>query len=289
VTARAGKALDLTSVATVHAVARRAGLWQSKGLGQHFLVDREVLDFIVAALAPHPGTDVLEVGCGIGTLTGELAARAARVVALDVDPACVAATRMTQRERANVEVVQADARRVAPRLLGLTASWIAAGNLPYRLTGAILSALFERADAPARGVFLVQREVAARLTAEAGGWSLATVALRSLASIERLRDVPPHAFEPPPAVHSSVIRMRPLAQLDLRARAAVIRLARPVFQQRRKTLRHGVANALRGDDVAALRALADASIDSGRRPGTLSLDEWDRLARAVSRLSAAPG
>ena len=286
---RTRKPLDLTSAATVHAVARRAGLWQSKRLGQHFLVDREVLDGIVDALDLDGTHDVLEVGCGIGTLTGELASRARRVIAIDVDPACVAATRMTQSDHANVDVVQLDARRAEPRSLGLTRPWIAAGNLPYRLTGAILSALFERADAPARGVFLVQREVAIRICAETGGWSLATVALRSLAMVERLRDVPPHAFEPPPAVHSSVIRMRPLTDVDMASRAAVIRLARPVFQQRRKTLRHGVANALRGDDAAALRALEDAGIAFGRRPGTLSLDEWDRLARAVSRVSAESG
>ena len=142
------------------------------------------------------GKKVLEIGCGIGTLTGALAARAGRVVAIDVDPRCVAAAQITQRFRDNVTVVQGDALLVEPAGLGLGQPWLAAGNLPYQLTGPILSRLFELPAPPAAGVFLVQREVAARLSAQDGEWSLATVALRSIAEVERLRDVPPASFEP---------------------------------------------------------------------------------------------
>jgi 16S rRNA (adenine1518-N6/adenine1519-N6)-dimethyltransferase len=268
----------------VRAVARRVGILPSRRLGQHFLVDRGVLESLVAALAPAQEEVVIEIGCGIGTLTGELAAHAHRVIALDLDPACVEATRLTQRGRDNVEVVEADARSLVPRSLGVEGAWAAAGNLPYRLTGAILSRVFERDDPPRVAAFLVQREVAARLAAGSGSWSLATVAIRSLAGVERVRDVPPGAFEPPPAVHSSVIRMHPRRDLDLVSRAAVLRLARLVFQQRRKTLRHGLAHALGGDAVAAAGLLQRVSIDATRRPGTLALDEWDRLARAVAEL-----
>ena len=276
--------LDLTNPATVRAVARRAGLRQSRRLGQHFLVDRDALDAIVDAVAPGAGDAVLEIGCGIGTLTGALATRAGRVVAIDVDARCVAAAGITQRHRDNVTVLRADALEVEPAALGLPQRWLAAGNLPYQLTGPILSRLFELPTPPAAGVFLVQREVAARLSAVDGEWSLATVALRSIAEVERLRDVPPASFEPPPAVHSSVIRLRPRRDLTDAERAAVIALAGPVFQQRRKTLRHGVAHALGGDLDAAGAALTEAGIDAGRRPGTLDLDEWRRLARAVADL-----
>lgn len=276
--------LDLTNPATVRAVARRAGLRPSRRLGQHFLVDRDVLDAIVDALAPGPADAVLEIGCGIGTLTGALAGRAGRVVAIDVDPRCVDAARITQRHRGNVTVLQADALTVDPQEVGLPQPWLAAGNLPYQLTGPILSRLFEHPAPPAAGVFLVQREVAARLSAGDGEWSLATVALRSIAEVERVRDVPPAAFEPPPSVHSSVIRLRPRRDLTPAERDAVIGIAGPVFQQRRKTLRHGVANALGGDLTAAGAVLDGAGIDAGRRPGTLDLDEWRRLARAVAQV-----
>ncbi|MBV9099749.1 MAG: ribosomal RNA small subunit methyltransferase A [Candidatus Dormibacteraeota bacterium] len=281
--------LDLTRPATVRAVARRAGLRVSRRLGQHFLVDQDALESIVRALQPSGRDTVVEIGCGVGTLTGALAALAGSVIALDVDPACVRATQMTQRRRSNVHVVRADARQLDPAEFGINSAWLAAGNLPYRITGRLLGHLLELPSPPERAAFLVQREVAARLAATAGDWSLATLAVRSLATVERVRDVPPAAFVPPPAVHSAVILVCPGAALDRQERARLIHLARPVFQQRRKTIRHGLTHALEGDAAAASRALDDAAIEPGRRPGTLDLDEWQRLAGAVSRMTAAKG
>lgn len=281
---RARRPLDLTRPETVRAVMRRAGMHASKRLGQHFLVDRAILETIVDALAPSAGATVIEIGCGVGTLTAELATVAARVVALDVDPACVRAAQITLRTRENVDVVRADARHLEPAQLGAGDLWFATGNLPYHLTGVLLNRLFELASPPRTGVFLVQREVAARLMAAPGDWSAATVALRSLADIERLRDVPPDAFLPPPAVHSSVVRLTPSRSLEPAERATTLDLARRVFQQRRKTIRHGLTHALDGDGAGASAALDDAGVDAGRRPGTLGLNEWAGLARAVARV-----
>lgn len=265
-------------------MGRRVGLRRDTSLGQHFLIDREVLEAIVDALDPDPTSEVLEIGCGLGTLTGALAARARRVVAIDIDPACVAGTEITQHANANVTVLEADARTVDPAALGFTRGWLATGNLPYQLTGLVLMRLVECDEPPARAVVLVQREVAARLAAAPGDWSLATVAMRSLAEVERVRDVPPSAFDPPPAVHSSIIRIVPSPKADPAVRAAMLALAKPLFQSRRKTLRNGVSRALGGDLVGAGVALADAGIDPGRRPGTLRLDEWELLARAVAEV-----
>jgi 16S rRNA (adenine1518-N6/adenine1519-N6)-dimethyltransferase len=281
---RARRPLDLTDPRTLTAVARRVGLRRDTSLGQHFLVDRDVLDAIVDALDPGPDSEVLEIGCGLGTLTGALAARARRVVAIDIDPACVAGTEITQRANANVTVLEADARVVDPAALGFTTGWLATGNLPYQLTGLVLMRLVEADVPPARAVVLVQREVAARLAAGPGDWSLATVAMRSLADIERIRDVPPSAFDPPPAVHSSIIRIVPAPRPDPAVRASMLALAKPLFQSRRKTLRNGVSRALGGDLTGAGVALAGAGIDPGRRPGTLRLDEWELLARAVAEV-----
>jgi 16S rRNA (adenine1518-N6/adenine1519-N6)-dimethyltransferase len=282
--ARTRAPLDLTDPRTVTAVARRVGLRRDTSLGQHFLIDREVLDAIVDALDPGPQSEVLEIGCGLGTLTGALAVRAGRVVAIDIDPACVAGTEITQRANANVTVLEADARFVDPVALGFTPGWLATGNLPYQLTGLVLTRLLEALDPPARAVVLVQREVAARLAAEPGDWSLATVAVRSHAQVERLLDVPPHAFDPPPAVHSSILRLVPVTLMDASTRTQVLALAKPLFQSRRKTLRNGLARALGNDLAAASAVLGAAGIDSGRRPGTLALDEWELLARTVAEM-----
>src|SRR5207253_9090584 len=182
-------------------------------------------------------------------------------------------TSITQRGHGNVTVIRADARHLDPSELDMGAGWVLTGNLPYQLTGVLLTRFFELATPPSVAVFLVQREVAARLCAAAGEWSLATVAVRSLAEVEYLRTVPPGAFDPQPKVHSALLRMRPAPALDAEDRAAVLALARPVFQARRKTLRHGVAKALDGDVTLAGNALSAAGVDPQRRPGTLQLDE----------------
>jgi 16S rRNA (adenine1518-N6/adenine1519-N6)-dimethyltransferase len=280
--------LDLCDPRTLRAVAQRVGLVARHRLGQNFLIDRDVLEDIVAALAPEADADVFEIGPGVGTLTGELAARARRVVAVDLDERCVAATRITQRQQRNVEVRQGDALRVEPASLGLGEGWIAAGNIPYSITTPLLTRLFELAVPPRRAVFLIQREVAARLAAEPGGWSLATVAVRSVASVERLRDVSPASFDPPPAVHSSVIRLYPSTSFDSEVRAVVLDIARATFQMRRKTLRHGITHAAGGDEARGMAWLGAAAVDPARRPGTLSLEEWQRIALAARTLGVQP-
>jgi 16S rRNA (adenine1518-N6/adenine1519-N6)-dimethyltransferase len=276
---------DLCDPRTLHAVARRVGLVASRRMGQNFLVDRQVLDDIVAALDPGPDDDVFEIGPGIGTLTGELSRRARRVVAVDVDDRCVAATRTTQRDRTNVTVVEGDALRVEPSALGMGERWLAAGNIPYSITTPLLTRLFEMELPPQRGVFLVQREVAARLAAGPGAWSLATVAVRSVATVERLRDVAPASFDPAPAVYSSLVRLHPARVLDQAERQAALDVARLAFQMRRKTLRHGITHAAGGDERIGMAWLAEAAIDPGRRPGTLSVEEWHRIAVAARTLA----
>lgn len=274
--------LDLTNPGTVRAVARRAGLQLKHRLGQNFLVDRAALDGIVAALDPQPDDEVLEIGPGIGTLTVELAQRAARVVAVELDEACVRACAITLRAHPNAQVVHQDALRTDPVQLGLRDGYLAAGNIPYNITAPLITHLLELPTPPRRAVLLVQREVAARLSAPPGGWGLLTVAVRSLATVERIADVPPSSFEPPPAVHSSVIRLTPAAQLSAADRRAVLDLARGAFQMRRKTLRHGLARALGGEEPAAMAVLQEAGVDPRRRPETLDLDEWRALAHAAA-------
>jgi len=277
--------LDLTDPDTVRAVARRAGLSLKHRLGQNFLVDRTALMCIVDALELNADDEVFEIGPGIGTLTVELAARARRVVGCELDEAAVRATAITLRDHPNAQVLHQDALRADPVALGFGDGWLAAGNIPYSITAPLITRLLEMPAPPRRAVLLVQREVAARLAAPSGaGWGLFTVAVRSLATVERLGDVPPSSFEPPPAVHSSILRLTPTALLDATERAAVLDLARGAFQMRRKTLRHGLARALGGDEPAAMAVLSAAAVDPGRRPETLDLDEWRALARAAAAL-----
>ena len=281
-------ALDLTNPGTVRAVARRAGLSLKHRLGQNFLVDRGALEQIVDALDPALDDEVFEIGPGIGTLTVELAQRAARVVAVELDEACLRACAITLRGHPNASAVHLDALRADPLELGLRPGYLAAGNIPYSITAPLITRLLELPAPPRRAVLLVQREVAARLAAPPGSWGLLTVAVRSLAGVERVVDVPSSSFEPPPAVHSSVVRITPAPSLDPAERTAVLDLARGAFQLRRKTLRHGITRALSGDEPRAMAVLDTAGVDPRRRPETLDLDEWRALARAAAAGAAPP-
>lgn len=273
--------LDLCDPTTARLVARRAGVRLRRRLGQHLLTDRTVLERLLEALAPEPGDEVWEIGAGIGTLTAALAPRVRRVVAVELDPACIRALEVTLRGVNHVEVVCADALDVNAEAVGLSSGYLATGNLPYQITGALLRHLLEGPCLPRRVVVLVQREVAERLSAPSGDWSLATLAVRTVAAVERLGDIAPSSFTPAPRVHSSILRLHPHSVLGEEERRAVLALGRAAFQLRRKVLRHGITRAV-GDEGLGLAALAEAGIDPRRRPGTLEVDEWRALAKAAT-------
>ncbi len=274
---RRRSSLDLTRPQTVRAVARRFGVRAQAALGQHFLVDPAARDRIVAAVGAGPGTVVLEVGPGLGTLTQALLGAGAAVVAVEIDPACVAALRLTLHRRPGVRVVLADILRCDPAGLGLGPAYRVCGSLPYSLTGVLLPRLLAADPPPERIAVVVQREVARRLAAPAGRWSLATLAVRLLGTVRWEGDLPPEAFWPRPDVHSSLVVLEPRPAAPAAERARALGLARLAFQGRRKQLAVGLAPALALTPGAVRAWLAGLGIEPTRRPGTLTLEEWLRL------------
>ncbi|MGA9774923.1 MAG: 16S rRNA (adenine(1518)-N(6)/adenine(1519)-N(6))-dimethyltransferase RsmA [Candidatus Dormiibacterota bacterium] len=269
--------LLLCRVETARAVARRFGLSPDRSRSQSFLVDQVVRDAIVASLPPQPRT-VLEIGCGLGALTQGLLQAGRQVVGVEVDDRAVAALGLLRARYPGLRVVAADALQVGARELGLSGPFVAVGNLPYGLTGALIPHVLGFEPPPVTCLFLVQREVAARLAAPPGGWSLSTLAVRLAAVVERRLEVGPESFWPVPKVQSTLLELRPSPVGDQALRAGLLALARPIFQQRRKQLRHGLAGALHVDPGAADELLRSVGIDPTRRPGTLELEEWLRLA-----------
>jgi 16S rRNA (adenine1518-N6/adenine1519-N6)-dimethyltransferase len=265
--------LDLCREETARAIARRFQVSPQRGLGQNFLVDSEVRDSIVAALPSDPGR-VVEIGCGLGALTQGLLRTGHLVTGIEIDPGCVAALGLLRADYPQFEVVPADALRVGPTDLGLTGHFTVVGNLPYQITGAILPRLMEWVPRPRSCHFLVQREVARRLAATAGDWSVATLGLRAVADVEVRFDIGPESFWPSPKVHSSLVSISPRQVLDPGLQGQLMALARPMFQQRRKQLHHGLANALGISPPEAASILRSLGIDPQRRPGTLDLSEW---------------
>ena len=259
------------------------GLKARKSLGQHWLTDPELRDRVVAAAGIEPGDEVLEIGAGPGTLTGELVRLGRRVVAVELD------ARMLPRLRAaapGAEIVHGDVMRIDPAVLFPRGGEIVVGNIPYYLTGALVPHLLGREPRPKRLSLVVQREVARRWCG-LDGWSLATVAVQTFTEPRLAFELPPEAFEPPPKVTSA------LAVLEVRERPAVrvpdldafFRFVEAVFQFRRKQLRPALARVASLTGEAAGERLAGIGIDPSRRAETLSLREWENTFGAFRGLS----
>src|SRR5687767_1546103 len=187
-----------------------------KSLGQHFLTDPRILERIADALALSSDETVVEIGPGRGSLTEALRVRAKRVVAIEYDRALADMLR-ERYEDMNVEIIQSD---VLETNLGAIAGgpYALAGNVPYYITTPILFHALQPPRAT-RAVYLVQREVADRMSAKPGSkaYGALSVNLQALATAETLFHVPAGAFRPPPKVESAVVRVVPRADPAVRA------------------------------------------------------------------------
>ena len=257
-----------------------------KRYGQHFLEAAWVGKLIDALGAER--TDVfLEIGPGRGALTKPLAERVARVIAVEIDRDLAAA--LPPRVGANVRIIQGDFLDLdlAP-VLGAEAGPVrVVGNLPYNVSSPIL---FRLLDAAASGVgipdatLMLQKEVADRLIARPGTSEYGALAIQValLARVERLLALPPGAFRPPPKVHSAVVRLtfhQPF--VDIGDRDVFEAIVRGVFLQRRKTMLNALKPVAHALSRSPETLLARAQIDPGRRPETLTVDDFARLSQAV--------
>jgi 16S rRNA (adenine1518-N6/adenine1519-N6)-dimethyltransferase len=242
-------------------------------LGQHFLVRRSILERIAEDACPRGEPLVIEIGPGKGALTEYLMTRAERVVAIETDHLLVDHLTARFRDSGNLTVVHAD---VLATDLAQWGAAVVAGNLPYYITSPILERVLALGETLRCAVFLVQKEVAARLTALPGTRQYGFLTVRTLlaATPELLFPVPPSAFSPPPKVDSAVVRLTPHAPLVGDVQPFLSFVGR-CFRQKRKTIR----NNLTGLYDRSL--LAEVSVTS-QRAEQLSLDEFAELYRRLS-------
>jgi 16S rRNA (adenine1518-N6/adenine1519-N6)-dimethyltransferase len=253
-----------------------------KSLGQHFLSDRRILERIADALAPGSEDTVVEIGAGHGTLTDILRERARTVVAIEYDRALARLLR-EKYANANVTVVEADVLSVD---LHATAGgpFLLAGNVPYYITTPILFQALQRPRA-LRSVFLVQREVAERMTAPPGGktYGALSVNIQALARAELVLRVPPGAFRPPPKVDSAVVRVVPRADPVVQAdeEKPFSEFVQAAFGQRRKQMRRVLRGIASLDAEGAEQVLSRLEIDPTLRPETLTPEQLAAVFRAT--------
>ncbi len=275
---------------------RHAASGKTRALGQHFLRDDAVAERIINELRPTIHDLVIEIGPGLGALTGRLARSAGRLLALELDEVMAAALIERFADAPHVEVLVADARSfnytelsaLKPDPAGRV---LVVGNLPYSVGKPILQALVEAGPVVDEMALMLQKEVAERVAAGPGGKTYGSLSVLTQLSCEvRLAfTVPPGAFRPPPQVDSAVIHLRvrraPPVPVDDQARLRAVVLA--AFGQRRKSLANALASGL-GLRAERARAMCEAAgIDPGRRAETLSLAEFARLAQ--SRDPSHPG
>jgi 16S rRNA (adenine1518-N6/adenine1519-N6)-dimethyltransferase len=264
-------------------------------LGQNFLDDPQAVERIASSLGDLTGRTVVEIGPGRGAITGALAARAAHVLAIELDHELAAflRTEFPPEPSARVTVLEQDA---------LTFDFVAAseaaqqklpvaGNLPYGITSPILLKLAASHAALDRAVLMVQREVADRVTARPGSrdYGLLSITMQMYGPAEKLFTLPPSSFSPPPDVHSTVFRWRFAPRFEELGveETSFLRFVRQCFAQKRKTL----ANNLRSAGIpspAVTAALNQAAIDPTARAEALTIETFAALCHCLKVKGATP-
>jgi 16S rRNA (adenine1518-N6/adenine1519-N6)-dimethyltransferase len=268
------------------AALKRHGLVTKKRLGQHFLIDDNIVGRILSLAALSGDETVLEVGPGIGTLTVALCEHAGSIVAVERDADLLPVLAETTAACPRLQVVRADAVTVEPAVLaaafGPPTALVA--NLPYGVAATVVLRFFEELPTLQTATVMVQAEVASRMSANPGSkdFGAYSVKLRLFARPEGRFAVPRTCFMPPPRVDSAVLRLvrRPLAE-DPALLEAAARAADAAFAQRRKTIRNSLKSTL-GVDASLLEAmLAQAGIDGGSRAEELPVDRFIALGEAL--------
>lgn len=243
--------------------------------GQHFLIDEDVLQEIVATADIQPSDHIVEIGPGIGILTRELLKHAAHVTAIEIDLSLIPLLRIfTGIGNPKLEIVTGNALQIPMP----TTPYKVVANIPYHITAPLLThLLLESSVRPTSMTMLIQREVAENICSPESD-SLLTILVRLYGKPLFVRRVSKEAFLPPPKVESAVLHIDcfPQPLTDKPTTERMLKLAKLAFSKRRKMLSNTIGEMPRGAD-----AMQAAGIDAKRRPQTLTIDEWIVLDTAL--------
>ena len=273
--------------AAVRALLARRSLHANKDLGQNFLVDAGVAEEIVDLAGVDASCAVMEIGAGLGALTAVLARRARCVCAYEVDAGLARALREEGDLPATVELIHGDALRadLGADLERMGRPVRVVSNLPYSVSSRLLRRLLDLREHLEGWLVMVQREMALRVSAGPGSRDYGSLAVlhHLSARVERLRDVPPHAFFPEPQVTSSLLRIVPRSDTPLTPGELpeVERVVRAAFSTRRKTLVNSLRTTGWGDREALEERCARLGVDPRARSETLPPDFFLALSRSL--------
>ena len=265
---------------------RPAGVIPRKRFGQHFLADRACIDAIVQAIAPRPDDNLVEIGPGTGVLTAPLVAQTGHLTVIEIDRDL--GPRLAAQYGDALTLVQQDVLQVD--FSGFGQNLRIVGNLPYNISSPLLLHLIAVADRVRDQHFMLQKEVVDRIVAGPGSdMGRLTVFLQNHYQVAKLFDVPPEAFDPPPKVDSSVVRMVPLPRPHTTAIAQLEAALAAAYAQRRKMLRRTLGGWLAQQHPAfdlEKAAASDARLvpltDLSQRPEQIPVTAWYALADALA-------
>jgi len=272
---------------------RRFDLKVRKRLGQHFLIDGEVLKLITSAAELAPTDIILEIGPGLGILTKELARQTGWVIAVELDNKLANILKQTLTSFDNVTIANKDILRIDPATLlrepktkfaPATSPYKVVANLPYYITSPVLRHFLEASVKPEMMIVMVQKEVAEAIVAEPGQRSVLSISVQFYGKPRIVSYVPAQSFYPAPEVDSAILR------IDLYSQPAVavadekgfFELVRAGFTASRKQIVNSLVQGSGLPKTEVLALLGRADIVPQRRAETLTLEEWAHLWRAFS-------
>ncbi|MGN0642239.1 MAG: 16S rRNA (adenine(1518)-N(6)/adenine(1519)-N(6))-dimethyltransferase RsmA [Huintestinicola sp.] len=281
---------NLTNINVIKDIFARHGFTFSKALGQNFLVNPSVCPKIAEMGNAGKGWGVIEIGTGVGVLTHELALRADKVVAIEIDDRLIPILKETLSEHDNVTVINADVMKtdlkavISEHMAGLNVAVCA--NLPYYITSPIIMYLLE-SRLPIKSVtVMVQKEAGTRLCAKMGSreCGAVTAAVNYYAEPKLLFNVSRGSFMPPPNVDSCVIRLdiREEPPVEVEDEQFFFKVVRGGFSQRRKNLANSLSSALSLDKQQVTDAIRRAGLSESVRPEQLELSQFADVAREIS-------
>lgn len=269
--------MDLTSPTIIKKILAAHKAKPSKGLGQNFLINKNILEKIIKSAEIKPDDVILEVGPGIGTLTQELAKRADKVLAVEKDGAMIKILEKTLAGFNNIEVIQGDILRSE---LQLPEKYKLVANIPYYLTSPLIRKFLENPPAgnqPQEIILMLQKEVAQRICSNPPDMSLLAVSVQFYAEAKIVANVSKNCFWPSPKIDSAIIKIIPKKQkLDV-SPDLFFKIVKAGFVQPRKQLASNLSRTLKLDKKLADLWLLRNDIQPNQRAETLSISDWISL------------
>lgn len=265
-----------------------SGVKAKKSLGQNFLKSTEVRDKIISSAELGKEDVVIEVGPGLGVLSGEIAKGAGKLLAVELDDRLIQKLNITLKQYDNVRIIHQDILEVdLPALLREenVSSYKVVANLPYYITSAVVRYFLEAEVRPQNMVIMVQKEVAESITAQPGKMSILSVSVQVYGEAEIVTIVPPEAFTPAPSIDSAVVRIKTHEKPHVEREKEVLffKVVKAGFCMPRKQLANTLSKGLNKPKEKITQILKNMGVEPNQRAETLSVEEWVRLQTLLEK------